>query len=173
MKDCLIAMAKYNRQANRAMCGIMKGADREKIAKDCGTFYHTAIAGLGHIASAEAIWLKRFASFGAYASLESGDTIAPDMDAIRARLAGGVDGSSALLDELDALLIDYIEELSEEELMKTVRYKNMKGDVFEKPNYQTILHVLTHSVHHRGEVSAMLDIQGIKNDYSGFVAYTY
>jgi len=173
MKDCLIAMAKYNRQANRAMCGIMKSADKEKIAIDCGTFYHTAIAGLGHIASAEAIWLKRFASFGAYASLEKSKTIAPEMDAIRARLGFDVGDSSALLDELDALLIDYIEELGDEELMKTVRYKNMKGDVFEKPNYQTILHVLTHSIHHRGEISAMLDIQGVKNDFSGFIAYTY
>lgn len=173
MKDCLIAMAKYNRQANEAMCVILKSADKEKIGKDCGTFYHSALGALGHIAAAEAVWLKRFASFGAYAPLEKSKTLGMEMDAIKARIAVDLSEAASLLDELDVVLLEYVEALSDAELSKTVQYKNTRGDVFEKAYWQTILHALTHGIHHRGEVSAMLDIQGIKNDFSGFTSYTY
>lgn len=173
MKDCLIAMAKYNRQANQVMCGILKSADKEKIGKDCGTFFHSAAGALGHIATAEAIWLKRFASFGGCAALEKNETLGMEMDAIKARIAGGVDEAASLLDELDVVLLEYIEALSDTGLSKTVHYKNTRGDAFEKVNWQTVLHLLTHGIHHRGEISAMLDIQGIKNDFSGFTSYTY
>ncbi|MFZ3109773.1 MAG: DinB family protein [Rectinemataceae bacterium] len=173
MKDCLIAMAKYNRQANEAMCVILKSADKEKIGNDCGTFYHSALGALGHIAAAEAIWLKRFASFGAYAPLEKSKTLGMEMDAIKAKIAVDLSEAASLLDELDVVLLEYVEALSDAELSKTVQYKNTRGDVFEKAYWQTILHALTHGIHHRGEVSAMLDIQGIKNDFSGFTSYKY
>ncbi|MFA6008059.1 MAG: hypothetical protein WC784_05485 [Candidatus Shapirobacteria bacterium] len=84
-----------------------------------------------------------------------------------------VENCFIILGDLDELLIKLIDESSGEVLQSVVRYKNTKGDAFEKIFYRTILHVRVHGIHHQGALSAVMDILKIKNDYSGFTSYKY
>ena len=39
-------------------------------------------------------------------------------------------------------------------------YKTLKGQAFERPNWQTILHIVNHGTYHRGQIAAMMRQQG-------------
>lgn len=41
-----------------------------------------------------------------------------------------------------------------------MHYKTLKGDPMERPNWQTILHIVNHGSYHRGQIAAMLRQQG-------------
>ncbi|PKL05875.1 MAG: hypothetical protein CVV53_07260, partial [Spirochaetae bacterium HGW-Spirochaetae-9] len=146
---------------------------RESLELDTGTFFHTIKGTMEHIALAELLWLKRFSSFGKFASLENNKYLTSEPGKVEKDIVEKIENCLVILEDLDELLIKLIDELSEEALQSVVRYKNTKGDAFEKIYYQTILHVLVHGIHHQGELSAMMDILKIKNDFSGFTSYKY
>ena len=173
MKNCISAMARYNKQVNQAIRGIVGGVARESLEQDTGTFFRTIKGTMEHIALAELLWLRRFSSFGKYASLENNGYLTSEPGKVEKDIVENIENCFAILGDLDELLINLIEELSEEALRSVVRYKNTKGDAFEKIFYQTILHILVHGIHHQGELSAIMDILKIKNDYSGFTSYKY
>lgn len=56
-------------------------------------------------------------------------------------------------------------------ILKKFKFKNIRGEEIEKIFWITIIHIFNHQTHHRGEISAMLDILNIKNDYSGIRLY--
>ena len=173
MKSCISAMARYNKQVNQAIREIVSGVARESLELDSGTFFHTIKGTIEHIALAELLWLRRFSSFGKYASLEKNGYLASEPGKVEKDIVEKIENCFVILEDLDELLIKLIDELSEEALQSVVRYKNTKGDAFEKIFYQTILHILVHGIHHQGELSAIMDILKIKNDYSGFTSYKY
>jgi len=173
VKSCLSAMAKYNKQVNQTIREIVRGVAHESLEVDAGTFFHSIKGTLEHIALAELLWLRRFSSFGKYACLENNRYLVSEPGKVEKEIVEKTENCLAILEDLDELLFKLIGELSEEALQSVVRYKNTKGDAFEKIYYQTILHILVHGIHHQGELSAIMDILKIKNDYSGFTSYKY
>jgi uncharacterized damage-inducible protein DinB len=87
-------------------------------------------------------------------------------------MQNGARNRSDLMRRVDELYLRFTRELAETDLSKKVRYKTIKGDDMEKTYWKTIFHVLNHATHHRGEISAMLDILKISNDFAGFAQYS-
>ncbi|MGP8217352.1 MAG: DinB family protein [Bacteroidia bacterium] len=54
------------------------------------------------------------------------------------------------------LWADYCNNLNEAELLKTITYKNTKGDTFENNVKDILTHVINHSTYHRGQIIAAL-----------------
>ncbi len=73
--------------------------------------------------------------------------------------------------ELDVLFEDLLKEIREGDLEKEVTYKNKKGEDLTKKFGHILMHLFNHKTHHRGEISAMLDIQKISNDYATMLNY--
>ena len=67
--------------------------------------------------------------------------------------------------------MDFINELREEDFEKVINYKNKAGADMSNKLGNILLNLFIHQTHHRGAISAMLDIQGIDNDYSGLFKY--
>ncbi|HET7838490.1 MAG TPA: DinB family protein [Rectinemataceae bacterium] len=172
MKDALIAIAEYNRNANLRLVGILEGLSPAVLKEDQGSFYKSIQATLEHICMAEISWLRRFKGFFSYPSLAASATLASENAELKQRVGDDPKKLFALLAEVDGLLAAFAGELNEKDLESRVKYKNIKGEELERTYWHTIFHILNHSTHHRGEISALLDRKGVANDYAGFTLYT-
>ena len=68
---------------------------------------------------------------------------------------------------LDILIIDFINKLDEKDLIKFISYKNKE----DKMVWEILIHTFNHQTHHRGQISEILDENGIKNDFSNMIRY--
>ena len=53
-------------------------------------------------------------------------------------------------------LMNYVNAIKENELDRTLTYKNSKGIQFTSSYSETILHCINHSTYHRGQIITML-----------------
>jgi uncharacterized damage-inducible protein DinB len=51
---------------------------------------------------------------------------------------------------------EWLSLLSEDDLRKDVRYRNLRGQFYAYPLWQQLAHVVNHSTYHRGQVTTML-----------------
>lgn len=172
MKELLVGLAEYNQNADRKMMSILDGCPAQALTKDMGSYYKTILATVEHMYVAEASWLKRYNDFFTYPSLSRSWLASADMDEIRKKAASGAKALFPLLEGADTLLVSFANELKEGDLETRVRFKTLRGEEMQRRYWNTIVHILNHQTHHRGEISAMLDMQGVANDYSGFNGYT-
>ena len=70
----------------------------------------------------------------------------------------------------DAVIVQFISELSDEVIASTLKYKNSKGQEFNKNMGDLLLHVFNHQTHHRGQISTLLYQAGIDAGVTDLVA---
>jgi uncharacterized damage-inducible protein DinB len=172
MKELLVGFAEYNMKASAKMLSILEAAPPAALTKETGSFYKTVFATVGHLCVAELNWLKRFNEFFPCAALSGSALIATSIEELRDRSKVDPPTLFALLREADRLFVAFANELRPADLDTRFKFKNAKGEEMERKYWNAIFHILNHGTHHRGEISAMLDMQGISNDYSGFNLYT-
>ena len=70
--------------------------------------------------------------------------------------------------KLDDIIIAIIQSI--DNFNPTLKIETKKSNIeIKKSRYQSIMHILNHSTHHRGEISTLLDQMGYKNDYSNLM----
>jgi len=172
VKEVLIAMAEYNAGADKKLVEILNGVDGAILREDQRTYYKSIIGTLEHIAGATVNTLKRFNGYFTCRCLASNPLITGDFEALKKGLHDNPAAVYDLLSKGDTLFVDFARDLDAANLHKRVSYTNYKGLLVEREYWNMIFHILNHSTHHRGEISAMLDRKGIANDFSGFTLYT-
>jgi uncharacterized damage-inducible protein DinB len=100
-------------------------------------------ATLTHTLHAEWLWLQRWQGRSPQ-EFPSNDALATIYD-IRQRW-----------EKQERDLRAFLAAQSEQSLTQTVAYKNTKGEDFELPLYQMMVHVVNHATHHRAEIAEML-----------------
>ncbi|PKL24071.1 MAG: hypothetical protein CVV47_12490 [Spirochaetae bacterium HGW-Spirochaetae-3] len=173
MKAILESVAEYNAAAMDAMLAAIAKAPAGLAARDVGLYYKSVDGTVEHLAWALVLWLKRYAGFGSYHCLASSALIAKPLDETRDGVRGDSEKTAALLREADALMIEFVKEVPESELSRRVTYRTTDGKEFSRTFWHTIFQVLNHGTHHRGEISAILDMNGVANDFNGFTSYLY
>ncbi|MFA6506744.1 MAG: DinB family protein [Treponemataceae bacterium] len=171
MKEVLLAFAEYNRDANKKLIGIMRDVDEAILREDQGSYYKSILGTLEHIAGGELGFLRRFAGFTVCKCLASHRFITGDIDALKNAMKDKPETIYATLEEADALLVAFANEVSADELTKRVSYLNYKGEKLERDYWNLVVHIINHSTHHRGEISVLLDRKKIANDVAGFNSY--
>lgn len=172
MKDIIVGLADYNMNAGRRMLGILEGATDAVLSKEMGSYYKTIMGTVDHIFTAELFWLRKFDGFFPSPCLRKSWLVNADMDEAKNRAKAGSKMLFSLLRDADNLLFNFASEVDEDDLGARVKYKNLQGEEHQRKYWNLIVHILNHGTHHRGEISAMLDMQGIANDWSGFNLYT-
>jgi uncharacterized damage-inducible protein DinB len=170
MKAVMTALTIYNQGADRALCETIAKADEELLKSDCGTYYHSVLSTMQHYLSYEIAWLQRYRTFDTYRALDN-SFLDQQLDDILAKTKHSFIKTQSVLLTIDALFADLVSEMTDDDLHRMVKFTNPRGMEVEKKYWSTIFHVLNHSTHHRGEISAMLDILQISNDYAGFFRY--
>ncbi len=171
MKEILQRMAEYNAKAAEAMLAIIDKAPAGLRSRDVGVYYKSIDGTVEHMAWAIVLWLKRFASFGSYPVLGSSALVSRPLDETKTAVSGDSAKVAALLVEASALLRRFIDEVPDSELERRVSYRTTDGKELVRTYWHTIFQVLGHGTHHRGEISAVLDQNGVANDFNGFISY--
>jgi uncharacterized damage-inducible protein DinB len=110
-----------------------------------------------HVIAAQRIWRKRFddpapAAGDAWPVLTL-DDCRPAIDGLRTQWA------------------ELLGRMTEEKFGEDLVYKNLKGTDLRTPNRDVLMHVITHSVHHRGQAAAAIRDAGGKPSATDYMVY--
>ena len=119
----------------------------EELTRDFGTADHSLLGTLVHVYAADRIWLGRI----------RGNPPARFLDPERDMHL------EVLRDDWPRLLEEWrvwAAQLTDESFTAPIQYKDTKGNAYETPLWQILLHVVNHGTHHRGQASGFLRSMG-------------
>jgi uncharacterized damage-inducible protein DinB len=154
-------MSQYNQWMNQKVYQAAKQLGDEKIKQDQGAFFGSILATLNHIYVADIIWLKRFAQHPKqYQTLNYLPKL-PSYTVLNQIIAEHLETWNKLRQDLDILIINWCQEIAEVDLTYNLTYADTKGHNYNKNFGQLIQHFFNHQTHHRGQISTLLNQQGI------------
>jgi len=155
-KEHLHLLATYNQWINERIYRSAAKLNSGALTENLGAFFHSVLGTLNHIVVADIIWLKRFAQhpYGFLALKEVPDLPTPRrLDSI---LFTDFSALRTARQRLDATIITFIDELSNDIIESPLAYKNTKGQNFTIQMEHLLLHFFNHQTHHRGQVTTLL-----------------
>jgi uncharacterized damage-inducible protein DinB len=168
-KKTVVLLARYNQTANEKMNAVIKTLTPEEWDRDLGGFFKSVHALCSHLYVCDYILLKQ-RYFGAREfKLAKDRFFAPDYSH-KDVLFPTIEEYLSRRPELDKKIIEFSEELTEEDFSLITRFKDSRGDPKEKNFGGTVLHGFNHETHHRGMISVYLEILGKSNDFSSLHA---
>ncbi|MBI1941325.1 MAG: DinB family protein [Acidobacteria bacterium] len=143
----------YNYWARDRQFRACEPLTEEQFLRPMGSSYSSLRDTLAHLLFAEWIWLERWRgkSPTAQEAREFAPEKSPTLDAIRDRWHGVESG-----------VRDYLAGLNEEALRGSLSYRNLEGETWTYPLWQTLIHVINHQTYHRGQVTTLLVQLGAK-----------
>ena len=160
-KSQLILMAEYNQLMNQRIFKASSALSGDSLTKDKGAFFKSIIETLSHIMIGDILWLKRFAKHPAfYNSLQPLNKIKQPkrLDAILFPEITSFTEERAILDKA---IIDWCNELKENDIDAPLKYTNFKGEIHNKRLGDLVLHLFLHQIHHRGQVTTLLSQENV------------
>ena len=109
---------------------------------------------LAHILAAERLWLER---------LEGQEQTLPVWPQF------GIEECERQAAEMSRLWKAYLAARGEAELATSVSYKNSKGEKWSSRKDDILMHVITHSAYHRGQIAAEMRLSGLTPAYTDFI----
>ncbi|WP_394997641.1 DinB family protein [uncultured Helicobacter sp.] len=163
MREMLRLQARYNQFANNNMLAVLENLSPSELQKDVGVYYTSVLGTFCHILEGDIAILLGI--INAYAPNPL------DVKNLQDALASGLqdksfESLSALRKEADRAIIELVDAIADFSEVKTLSFP---GVSFEKPIAQYFLALLNHSIHHRGQIAAILDIMGVPNDFAGML----
>jgi len=160
--------ARYNQAGNGKIYAILSGMPSEEREKDRGSYYGSLSGLLRHVIGGTLYFLDMFraplagnaAASGAVAALPAMPPEEPLNDSQWEELGRA-------LEKADAAYAALAEALGPADLPLPVKTGWYSGNPAEVPLSFMLSQLVVHNVHHRGQISQVLDSLKIDNDYSG------
>jgi uncharacterized damage-inducible protein DinB len=137
------ALYRYNSWANEEVLDAASRVTEADFIRNLKSSYGSIRDTFTHIVWAEWIWLQRWK--GVSPTLVFSPSDFPSAESLRERFRTVAAERSAFLRDLSA-----------QQLLQPVEYRNIKGEVWRYPLWQQQYHVVNHSTYHRGQVTTML-----------------
>jgi uncharacterized damage-inducible protein DinB len=169
MQEIFDLLASYNEKTNREMLGILGAQAPELLSRPTGVYHGSILGVLNHLLQADVLWLRRFAN-----QLPELSFLPPELPAFELRGLKEVVWDSLpvfqpVREKVDGLLGRAVQAIPPARYPEVLEYRNIKGEAQRKVIWRTLLHLFNHQTHHRGQVAALLDQFGVKNDYSNLI----
>ncbi|MCB1574384.1 MAG: DinB family protein [Xanthomonadales bacterium] len=163
-------LSRYNQWMNGKVYAAALQMGVPALREDRGAFFGSVFGTLNHIMVADTIWLKRFAAHPrAFRSLQAMRSM-PGPDSLRQTLHDDMPALQAARHSMDAVIIAFAEELTDEDCASTLSYATMAGQAFENELGLLVGHFFNHQTHHRGQVTTLLSQAGIDVGVTDLVA---
>ncbi len=140
--EILLDYVRYARWATATTLDACSALSYDELHADMHTAYPTIWITLVHQFQADSVWWSRFQQkqVGALSTFDPGSNLYD----LRTRWL-------AVLDELLA----FVESCDEQALLAPLTYRNTRGEAFEQPLWQALMHMVNHGTLHRGQVLVM------------------
>ena len=171
MKNLFQAFAKYNKSVNQSILELLQPLKKDEIMMKTRAYYPSIFETLFHIFIADLSWLRRYRdSFKENKALSSSPLLSLEEKGLRKEFESDFTKLFEYRKQVDEVIIQFADDLNENQLNSILKYKNYKGEETEKELWKTLLHWFNHQTHHRGQVSVLLDLIGIDHDFSSVVS---
>lgn len=140
--DILRLHLDYTAWASQRLLDAAAELSPEELTRDFKTADSDVLGTLAHIFASDRIWFSRLQGNPRTTFLDPGER-----DLARLREAW-----PALLQRWK----EWAAPLTDEQAAAKVAFRDMKGNPYEMPLWQILLHVVNHGTHHRGTVSGFL-----------------
>ncbi len=130
----------------------------EELTRDFGTSDKSVLGTLAHVFAADRVWLGRVEGNPPAKFLD------PEKDL----------KMETLTTEWPAVLDRWKQNLTsatQEQIDAVVDYKDLKGNPYQQPLWQIVLHMVNHATHHRGQVAGFLRSMGKTPPPLDLIAY--
>ena len=167
MKTIFQALAKYNESVNQSVLELLAPLEKEKIMMKTKAYYPSIFDTFLHILIADLNWLKRYRGvFKESEVLSNSKLVSLEEKSLRKEFESDYTKLFQYRKQADDVITQFINEIDENKLISVIKYKNYKGEDIEQELWKPLLHWFNHHTHHRGQISVLLDMIGIDNDYS-------
>jgi uncharacterized damage-inducible protein DinB len=163
-KEIFELLGKYNKNSNIQMNNVIKNITEEEWNKKFPSFWKSIHELCSHIFFGDYGWLKFLNSFVKSNSLPDKyfdkeykweEIIFEDKDEYFIRRK-----------ELDEIIINSINELTNDDLNKLLKMVDWKGETVENKFGAYLMQMFNHGTHHRAVVSLYLDMLGKEHDFT-------
>ena len=129
----------------------------EELNRDFKTSDKCVVSTLAHAFAADRIWLQRIHGNVQNTFIDDKDrhlgTLKTEWPALQQRWK------------------EWAAPLGDQDVVAKISYKDLKGNPYESPLWQILLHVVNHATHHRGQVSGFLRAMGHTPPALDLIAY--
>lgn len=151
-----ILLASYNQWMNNKVYDGACALPHEQLVQHSGAYFGSVLGTLNHLAVGDIIWLKRFAAHPASAHVLEPLALQPQPVALKQMLCSDIHELRRHRQWLDAMIIDWVETLLEDDLNSLINYRSSNGVAARRRYASLILHFFNHQTHHRGQVTTLL-----------------
>jgi len=173
MKDILLMYARYNQRANASVFSLLNELPLQDLNEDRGSFYKS-LAGLACHTIGGAFYfhglLRGAVKEGSIAldALKATEGIeCPEAPELGEEEWAELKRVAAIADQTT---VDFVRVASAGELSAPVKLDWYGGKPDAVPVYFLLHNAYVHGIHHRGQISQVLDSMGIEHDFSGLDA---
>ena len=153
----LAMQVNYSHWASHKLLTYALTLPEEDVAKHIGNSHGSLLRTFQHTYYADRAWFHRL-----------NNTPRPGSDFEDA----GAGPSLAELDRDWWPLLTRFEQIARNgDPLGVLRYKNLKGEPFERPIWQVILHIVNHGTYHRGQIASMMRQQGHQPPSTDLIYY--
>jgi uncharacterized damage-inducible protein DinB len=169
MKEIFLSFARYNEEANKTIAGILDkltNDDREKSRKS----YYGSLSGLFMHNTGGTVYFLSLFGAAVPGNAEAQKALAPlaKVEELKGKLdEAGWKKALSNAKIVDKALVGFIEALKDKDFEAPVKIDWYGGKPAEVPLRFMLQQHVAHNIHHRGQISQVLDSLKIDNDYSG------
>ena len=170
MKTIFQALATYNSSVNQSITQLLEPLGREKVMMETKAYFPSIFETMIHIFISDLNWFRRYKDvFKDSNTLGSSRLTSLEEKSLRKELESDYKKLFQYRKEADEVILQFTHEMDDKNLASVIRYKSYKGEDVEKELWKTILHWFNHHAHHRGQISVLLDMLGVENDFSSLM----
>jgi uncharacterized damage-inducible protein DinB len=156
--DALRTHLDYTRWATARLVHAAGLLTPQELTKDLGTADRSVLGTLVHVYAADRVWLGRILGNPPAAFID------PERDMHMPVLENDW---PVLLDRWQ----DWASTLTDHSVTLKIPYKDLKGNPYETPAWQIVLHVVNHATHHRGQAAGFIRALGYVPPPLDLIAY--
>jgi uncharacterized damage-inducible protein DinB len=167
MDKTLVMYARYTQRANADVIALLDKLSIEELNKDRKSYYKSLSGLMTHVMGGTTYFfgLFRSAAPAAAQALKPAEGLSStESDTLSAAQWSEFKRVAAICDKV---MIDFIEAASDAELAASVKIDWFGGDPDSVPLPYLLHCYFVHGIHHRGQISQLLDSMGIEHDFSG------
>ena len=170
-QDQVRGFARYNREFNLSLFDRIARLDEGELKRNMGAFFGSIHGTLNHILLADRIWLGRFATAIPDMTSLTGAALVHDFSSLAQEVCSDFADLRRERMATDQVITHWAEELTDDLLARTMRYRNSSGQAREHPVWLAVAHMFNHQTHHRGQVTTLLSQLGHEPGVTDYFAY--